>query len=315
MSISMARRLALGATAGAVLLAMPLAASATITGGCTAEGHSTSTSANITTDTEWHLHKDDIAGGSGTAPVNMTKASVVAYALGIGLPVAGGESKPGDDGDTAGATDGIAVSSYAILGKRFVVGGTATGAGAPCSGSILIILDDVDALFTLLGGGGILIAVVALLILIGLSRGGGGCLPRLIGGLFGLLGGTGAALAGEQFGFLDPTQIIGLVIGIAGAIVGFIVPGIFGGSGDAPAPPAAPAPSTPPAKPAPMTPEEYGNTATDVFKGDASPGDATGGQVVGGVSSEGGASSATSASGEPSDETYPGGAVGGGGPM
>lgn len=297
MSISMVRRLALSAVAVLALLALPLAVAATVTGGCTAEGHSTSSSANITTDTEWHLKRDDIAGGSGTAPVNMTRASVAAYALGIALPIAGGESKPGDDGDAAGAVDGVSVATYAILGKRFVVGGSASGAGAPCAGQILIILDDVDPLFTLLGGGGILIAVVALLILIGLSRGGGGCLPRIVGGAFGLLGGTGAALAGEQFGILDPTQVIGLVIAIAGAIVGFIVPGIFGGGGDAPTPPAAAAPSTPPATPAPMTPEDYANTATDVFKG---------GETPTGEGSTGDASSR---------ETYPGGGVGGGGPM
>jgi hypothetical protein len=312
MSISMVRRLAMGAVAILALLALPLAVTATVTGGCTAEGHSTSSSANITTDTEWHLQSDDIAGGSGTAPTNMTRAQVVAYALGIGLPVAGGESKPGDDGDTAGAVDGIAVSTYAILGKRFVVGGSASGAGAPCAGQILIVLDDVNALFTLLGGGGILIAIVAFLILIGLSRGGGGCLPRLMGGLFGLLGGTGAALAGEQFGLLDPTQLIGLVIGIAGAIVGFLVPGIFGGGGgDAVTPAAASTPSAPaPAKPAPMTGEDYGNTATDIFKG---------GEPAGPASSVGGSASGnpdpSAKLGAKGDDPLPPGGVGGGGPM
>jgi hypothetical protein len=307
MSISMVRRLALGAVAILALLAMPLVATATVTGGCTAEGHSTSSSANITTDPEWHLKSDDIAGGSGTAPSNMTRAQVVAYALGIGLPVAGGESKPGDDGDTAGSVDGISVSTYAILGKRFVVGGSASGAGAPCSGSILIVLDDVNPLLTLLGGGGILIAIIAFLILIGLSRGGGGCLPRLLGGLFGLLGGTGAALAGEQFGVLDPTQIIGLVIGLAGAVVGFLVPGIFGGGGgDTPAA-AQPAPATP----APMTPQDYGNTATDVFKGGDTPGGST--SSVGGSAS--GNPDPDAKLGAKGDDPIPPGGVGGGGPM
>ena len=305
MSISVVRRLAFGAVALVAMLAMPLVASATVGGGCTAEGHSTSTSANITSDTEWHLQSDDVAGGSGTAPSKMTKAQVVAYALGIGLPVAGGESKPGDEGDTAGGTDGISVATYAILGKRFVVGGSASGPGGSCSGSILIILDDVNPLFTLLGGGGILIAIVALLIILGLSRGGGGCLSRLMGGAFGLLGGTGAALAGEQFGMLDPTQLIGLIIAVAAGVVGFFLPGLFGGGGgDTPAPAGA---QPAPAKPAPMTPEEYGNTATDVFKGDDTPS----GTSVGG-----------SASGDPNanlgakgDDPIPPGGVGGGGPM
>ncbi len=48
------------------------------------------------------------------------------------------------DGDTAGSVDGISVEPYAILGHRFTVAGSASGEGAPCSGQIVIILDDVD---------------------------------------------------------------------------------------------------------------------------------------------------------------------------
>lgn len=306
MSMSMVRRLTLGAATLIATLAMPLAAAATVGGGCTAEGHSTSTGANITSATEWHLQKDDVAGGSGTAPSKMTSARVAAYALGLGLPIAGGDSKPGDEGNTAGSVDGVSVAMYAILGKRFVVGGSASGPGGSCAGQILIILDDVNPLFTLLGGGGILIAIVALLILIGLSRGGGGCLSRLVGGAFGLLGGTGAALAGEQFGVLDPTQVIGLIIAIAAGVVGFFLPGLFGGGGDTPAP-AAGAPA--PAKPAPMTPEEYGNTATDVFKGDDTPA----GSSVGGSAS--GDPDPNAKLGGKGDDPIPPGGVGGGGPM
>lgn len=308
MSTSRVARLAIGAAALVAMLALPLAATATVTGGCTAEGHSTSTSANITTDSEWHLKRDDVAGGSGTAPSNMTRANVAAYALGIALPIAGGTAKEGDDGDTAGAVDGVSVATYAVLGKRFVVGGSASGPGGSCEGQILIVLDDVDPLFTLLGGGGILVALVSILILIGLSRGGGGCLPRIVGGAFGLLGGTGAALAGEQFGILDPTQVIGLVIAIAAGVVGFLVPGIFGGSGEAPTPPATEAPSRP-ASSATMTPQDYGDTATDIFKGDG-PAGSTSPSVGGSAAGDPGASL-----GAKGEEPLPPGGVGGGGPM
>ena len=285
---SLIRRLVAAAALVGLLLAWPGAVGATITGGCTGEGHSTSSSANLTTDTEWHLRSSDVAGGSGTAPTKMKQANVAAYALGIALPIAGGTSQ---DGDTAGAVDGLSVSTYAILGKRFVVGGSASGDGAPCSGQIRIVLDDVDALFTVLGGGGILVAIVALLILLALSRGGGGCLPRLVGGVFGALGGCGAALAGEQFGVLDPTSFLGLLIAVAAAIVGFIIPGLFGGGGDGgdatqPTPPAP----TPPAPAAPMAPSEMGSTAADIFNAGDAPA-------------------------SPPTETYPSGGVGGGGPM
>src|SRR6185503_557941 len=121
---------------------------------------------------------DDVAGGSGTAPSPMKVASVGAYALGISLPIAGGTS---EDGETAGAVDGVSVSTYAVLGKRFVVAGSASGDGAPCSGEIEIILDDVDALFTVLGGGGILLALVGLIAVLLLGRGEGGCGSRILG--------------------------------------------------------------------------------------------------------------------------------------
>jgi hypothetical protein len=305
---SVGRRLAAAVMLIGLLFGFPAAVGATITGGCSGEGHSTSTGANLTTDTEWHLKSTDVAGGSGTSPAKMKSANVGAYALGIALPIASGTSK---DGETQGAVDGLSVSTYAILGARFTVAGSASGDGQ-CSGQITIILDDVNPLFTLLGGGGILLALVGLIVLLLLSRSGGGCAQRLLGGFFGALGGGGAALAGEQFGLLDPTQLIGLFILIGAAIVGFLIPGIFGGGGgDTPTP--LPAPATPaPQAAQPTTPEDYGSTATDVFKaGDTSPGDATGGQVVGGVSSSGGATPAESSSGE----TYPGGGVGGGGPM
>ena len=125
------------------VLCLPRAAAAVVTGGCTAEGHSTSSSVDITTATEWHLKSTDTAGGSGTSPVKMRAAQVYAYALGIEIPIASGTG----DGGTSGAVDGVSVAPFAILGHRFTVAGSASGDGA-CSGSITIILDDVtDAQF------------------------------------------------------------------------------------------------------------------------------------------------------------------------
>jgi hypothetical protein len=298
---SVDRRLAAAVVLIGLLFGFPTAVGATITGGCQGEGHSTSTGANLTTDTEWHLKSTDVAGGSGTSPAKMKTASVGAYALGLALPIASGVS---EDGETAGAVDGISVATYAILGARFTVAGSASG-DAQCSGQITIILDDVNPLLTVLGGGGILLAIIGLIVLLLLSRSGGGCAQRLLGGFFGALGGGGAALAGEQFGFLDPTELIGLFILIGGAILGFLIPGVFGGGGAAPVPPAAPSQPAP-AQPSAMSPNDDGNTATDIFKGGEAPGDATGAEVVGGVDSSGDASSR---------EPYRGGGVGGGDPM
>jgi hypothetical protein len=301
--------MALGAVAVFVLLALPLGAVASMLGQCEAEAHTASGSGVSFNQDEWHIKKADIAGGSGQSSAKMTKAQVGAYALGILLPITGGEAKPGDEGQTQGSVEGIAVSTYAVLGARFTVMAVATGpGGASCTGTIRIVLDDVNPALTLLGGGGILVALVCVLIFLALARGGGGCLPRIVGGAFGLLGGCGAGLAAEQFGVIDATQPIGLVVAVAAAVVGFLIPGVFGGGpGDAPTPSSTPSTPSEPRSPAPsstMTPEDYGNTATDVFTGGAQP--------VGG--SDPGTPSG-SQPGVSTGETYPPGAEGGGGPM
>jgi hypothetical protein len=308
MSISTSTRLALGAVALCVLLVLPLGAAASMLGQCEAEAHTASGSSVSFSQDEWHIKKDDVAGGSGQSSSKMTKAQVGAYALGILLPITGGEAKPGDDGQTQGSVEGIAVSTYSVLGARFTVMAVATGPGAAsCTGTLRIVLDDVNPALTLLGGGGILVAIVCLLIFLALARGGSGCLPRIVGGAFGLLGGCGAGLAAEQFGVIVATQPIGLVVAVASAVVGFLIPGVFGGgSGDAPTPTSTPTPSAPrsPAPSTTMTPEDYRNTATDVFTG--------GSQPVGG--SDPGTPSG-SQPGVTTGETYPPGAEGGGGPM
>jgi hypothetical protein len=221
------RRLVAVVAITGVLLVFPATAAATITGGCTGEGHSSGGSgANLTSDTEWHLTSEDTAGGSGTAPSPMHAANVAAYALGIGLPIAGGTS---DDGETAGSVEGVSVSTYAILGHRFVVAGSATGEGAPCSGEIEILIDDVNTLYTILGGGGIILALIGLIALLLFARGERGCANRVLSAIFGGLGGLGGALALEQFEVLDPTEPIGLFILVGAAILGFVTSGLFGG--------------------------------------------------------------------------------------
>jgi len=210
-------------------LALPTTASATIRGGCQGTGTTSSGGAiDLTTATEWHMLSTDTAGGSGTAPSEQTEASVGAYALGIRLPITEGSGS----GKTVGSVDGVSVELYAILGHRFVVAGESAGEGGGCDGEVTVILDDVDPLFTLLGGGGILASVIAIIVLFGLARGGGGCVGRVLGGMFGGLGGIGLGLGLEQFGVVDPTEPIGLLIAIVGLVLGLWTPGrLFGGGG------------------------------------------------------------------------------------
>jgi hypothetical protein len=90
----------------------------------------------------------------------------------------------------------------------------------------------VNPLLTVFGGGGIALAIVAALVLVLAMVNGGGIGSRILGLVFGALGGAGLGLALEQFGILDPTTLIGLVILVIGAVLGLVLPGLLNrGSG------------------------------------------------------------------------------------
>lgn len=244
MSMSLARRLAAGGAILALLLAFPGSVGATITGGCTGEGHSTSSgSVDLTTATVWHLHSDETAGGSATSPVQMRSATISAYALGLAIPIASGTGR----GETTGSVDQVDLSTFGALGKVFLVAGSATGLGE-CSGQVLIVLDDVDALFTLLGGGGLVLAILGLAAVLLASR-SRGCLTKVFSFLFGGLGALGLSLSLEQFQVIDPKTPVGLAIVVVGAVVGFVLAGRFGPGGEVPPGPSAPPAATPPSPP------------------------------------------------------------------
>jgi hypothetical protein len=213
-----------GLIAIVLALAFPGFASADVSGGCTAQGHSTSGgSIDLATHSEWHMKSTDVAGGSGTAPAAMKSASVVAHALGLSIPIASASDVSG----TSGEVDNVGMSTFALLGQRFTVSGSATGDGGTCSGQITVILDDVNPLMTVFGGGGMAAGLVGL-VTIGLAMFlGGGLLSRLLAGLFGGLGGLGLALGLEQFGILDPTSTIGLFVVVLGLVAGAFLPGLL----------------------------------------------------------------------------------------
>ena len=224
MSLVSLRRGAAVTAVAVLLLALPVAVSATITGGCTGEGHATSGSVNLTSASEWHIKSTDVGGGSGTAPAPIKAASVGAYAAGIQIPIASGTS---EDGETAGSVEGVSASLFATLGQRFVIAGSGSG-DVSCSGQITMIIDDVNPLLTVLGGGGLLLALIGLLAIFMAARSNGGAGARIGAFLLGGLGGLGLALALEQFGILNPTQPIGLGIALLAAIVGLLLAGRFG---------------------------------------------------------------------------------------
>lgn len=221
MERSLGHRFGAFALACAVLLGIPATAAATIRGGCEGTGSSSiGGPIDLTTATVWHLQSTETAGGSGTAPTEQKAASVSAYGLGLALPIAAGSG----DGDTVGSVEGVSVATYATLGRRFVVAGSSD----TCSGEIEIIIDDVNPLLTVLGGGGLALAILGFLLVVLSARMGSGCATSLMSMIFGGLGGLGLALFLEQMGVLDPRTYLGLGIAALGVVLGFILGGRFG---------------------------------------------------------------------------------------
>jgi len=256
MSTAWLRRLLAAGVIGSMLLCIPASAVATVTGGCSATGTASgSAGSDITNDAEWDLKSTDVVGGQGTAPSLMTSATLYAYALGLKVPVASGSGK----GDTSGSVDSISLDTFSKLGKIFVVAGSATGPAGSCDGQILIVLDDVDALFTVLGGGGILLAVIFLGAML-MTIGRPGCASKVLGGLCGGFGLASAAIAMSQFNVISPTSPIGAAIALIGLVLGFVLAGSRAAKPPAPTPAMAatttptsttPPPSAPTAAPPP----------------------------------------------------------------
>jgi hypothetical protein len=211
-------RLAGIALLGAMSLVLPATASATITPPCSGSGQAASGNVDLTTATEWHLKTTDEVVGQGSTTIPMKTASVSAYAFGgIAIPIASASGT----GATEGSVNSVLVSSYAFLGSRFYVAGVASGDGGSCSGSIVIIIDDVNPVVTVLGGGALAVLVIGLIgILLG-TRLTPTIGNRVFVAIIGLLGGIAAALAAGQLGILDPTQPVGLVLPLLGLVAGF----------------------------------------------------------------------------------------------
>jgi hypothetical protein len=203
---------ALAVTVGVSLATSAGPALAVISGGCTATGSaSQSGSVDLTTATEWRLRRDDVVNATGRAPREQTAASASAYAFFVPLTllVTTGQGPEGRAGP-------YAVSDYAWIARVFVVAGSSDN----CSGSVRIVIEDVNQVATLVGGGGLLLFLLGALGVVAsaLDRGLG---PRLLGGgLGGLVAGFGLALLLPQFGVFDPRDPIGLGLLALGLLIG-----------------------------------------------------------------------------------------------
>jgi hypothetical protein len=209
-----------------ISLAMAAPVLGVISGGCSATGNaSRSGSSDLTTATEWRLLRDDVVNVMGRAPREQTAAQASAYAffVPLSLLVATGRGPEG----TAGP---YAVSDYAWVARVFVVAGSSDN----CSGSIRVVIEDVNPLATLVGGGGLLLFLVGALGVIA-SALGRALGPRLLGGgLAGVVAGFGLALLLPQLGLMDPRDPIGLALLVVGLLIGTLAASIGGRRPSAP---------------------------------------------------------------------------------
>jgi hypothetical protein len=145
--------------AALVLGALPAVTAATVTGGCSVTGTSTSGGPiDLTTATVWHVRSSDQISASGSAPFEQSDGAASAYVFGFAVPLASGHSTA----EHSVQSDTYEVSTLAILGRVFVLSGSSTGPFHGCAGQVEVVIDDVNPLLTVLGGGGLAMALLGL---------------------------------------------------------------------------------------------------------------------------------------------------------
>ncbi len=140
-------------------MATPHSASAIVSGGCTATGNETSTdidpkhaagaggtSFDITTGSEWHVHRGSFVSGTGTAPSDQTEGHVDVVVFGLAIPL-----KSGTGHGTTGSAGTFKVDDLSKYTRTVDI----TGGSDSCSGSLSLIVDDVSATSTLAGQAGL----------------------------------------------------------------------------------------------------------------------------------------------------------------
>ena len=179
----------------AMLAGAPAPVAATVRGGCEVTGTSTSGGPiDLTTEPVWHVRSTDRISGAGTAPTPQTHATVRATALGFAIPIGGGPADPA----TAAESDSFEISTFARLGRVFLISGESAGPAGACDGEILIVIDDVNPLVTVLGGGGLIAVLIGLLGLAWGLRKPTGLVRRGVGLVSMVLIGAGGSLVLQQ---------------------------------------------------------------------------------------------------------------------
>lgn len=241
------RRLSiLGVIAGSSLLAFPGATAADMFGPCQASATIGGAGSDLTALTTWHARSTDRPVLAISAPFKIQPQSD-AYGGGpprryywlMGLGVV---AEKGVGGSSPGTTAPLDFGPERLLGARFNVNWSIAGPGSgdQCTWSAVVVLDDVDPLLTVFGGGALLLALVALVAIVRSTRVRGRWWLRIGLGVLGAVGGIGAESALEQFAVIPWKS--GFVLSISLTVIGLMAGLLFVGLANRskPAPPVEP---------------------------------------------------------------------------
>jgi len=201
------------------LLVAPVAGQARVSGGCTATATASKSGAiDLTTATVWHVKDADVINGLGNAPTAQKSAQLKVLMFGIGLPLLDRQGN-----SPSGAAGPYLIADYDRYTRVLSVAGTST----TCDGSILVIVDNVAPLGTWAGVLGLIALLLGLIGLVATSIQSPSGSARVVGMIVGLVAGLGLGLVLQQGAVLDPANVLGLLLPAGGALLGFIVPGVF----------------------------------------------------------------------------------------
>ena len=200
------------------LLLVPATTQAALNGGCAATATaSKSGSINLATASTWHVRDADVITGGAAAPTAQTTAQLKVALFGIGLPLVNNQGN-----NATGSVGPYVIADY----DRYTRVLSVVGSSNTCSGSVLIIVDDVAPLSTWAGIIGVIAAVLGILGLLATMVQSPNGAARIAGFVIGLVAGLGIGLLLQQTAILDPANFMGLLLPLGGAVFGFVLAGI-----------------------------------------------------------------------------------------
>ena len=211
--------------AGAMFVIAPAATLADTYGPCEVSASVGGSTTDIAAMTTWQISSTDRPILRMVAPFEIQPVSEFGstqprryyWLAGLGV-----QAVKGDAGSVPGTTGALDFGLERLLGARFNLNWGINGpeSGDQCSWSSVVTLADVNPLLTVFGGGALLLALVALLAIVGSTRVKGRWWLRIGLGVLGAIGGFAAESSLEQFAVVPWKS--GFLLGIGLALIGLV---------------------------------------------------------------------------------------------